>query len=122
MGQVTISINGKAHAISCGDGEEAKVKNLGSFVDKHVRELSKAMPQASDTKLLLMASLLIADELEGMSLELDSSRKDSSNMEALVSDAEARQLHHDVILANNAQDMNLLADRIHDLVEKIKEG
>lgn len=106
--------------MSCGDGEETRVRALGDFIDKHVQDLSKSMPTASDTRLMLMAALLIADELETAVNDRNAAQRERGDMEALVSEAENRQLHHDTVLANNAQDMNLLADRIHDLVDKVR--
>ena len=63
MPLVNVMVNGKAYTLGCGDGEEAHLKELASLVDVKVREAQNMVgAQASDTKLLLTAALLLADE------------------------------------------------------------
>jgi cell division protein ZapA len=63
MPMVEVTVNGRRHAVQCGLGEEARVKRLASYIDRRVAELAKGQAQQGDTRLLLMASLLVADEL-----------------------------------------------------------
>jgi cell division protein ZapA len=63
MPMVEVTVNGRRHAVQCGVGEEARVKRLASYIDRRVAELAKGQTQQGDTLLLLMASLLVADEL-----------------------------------------------------------
>jgi cell division protein ZapA len=49
--------------VQCGAGEETRVKRLASYVDRRIADLAKGQSQAGDTRLLLMASLMVADEL-----------------------------------------------------------
>ncbi|MCG8493194.1 MAG: cell division protein ZapA [Sneathiellales bacterium] len=63
MASVTVKVNGRPYPIICGDGEEEHLKYLAEFVDKKVRELSDGVANATESQLLLMASLLIADDL-----------------------------------------------------------
>ena len=63
MGQVDITVNGKAYRIACEDGEEQRLEDLAGVVDGHVQELVAQVGAISDSRLLVMASLLIADEL-----------------------------------------------------------
>jgi cell division protein ZapA len=63
MGQVTVHVNDKAYTISCGDGEEPHLKELAAAVNQHVTDLANEVGQVGEARLLLMASLLISDEL-----------------------------------------------------------
>lgn len=63
MPTVEISVNGRRHTVQCGEGEEQRVKRLAAYVDRKVNELAGGSMQVGDTRLLLMASLLVADEL-----------------------------------------------------------
>ena len=63
MASVTVKVNGRPYPIICGDGEEEHLKYLAEFVDKKVQDLSDMVANATETQLLLMASLLIADDL-----------------------------------------------------------
>ncbi|USG62690.1 cell division protein ZapA [Sneathiella marina] len=63
MASLTVKVNGRAYPIVCGDGEEEHLEYLAEFVDKKVQDLSESISNASEGQLLLMASLLIADDL-----------------------------------------------------------
>lgn len=63
MPLVNVMVNGKAYTLGCGEGEEDHLRELAGLVDAKVREaLSMVGTQASETKLLLTAALLLADE------------------------------------------------------------
>ena len=63
MGQVTIDINGRPYRVACADGEEPHLEKLGRYVNEKVGQLVAQAGQIGDTRLLVMASLVIADEL-----------------------------------------------------------
>ncbi len=63
MAQVDIKINGKSYRIACEDGQEARLGALAQMVDAHVADMVEQVGQVGDTRLLVMASLLVADEL-----------------------------------------------------------
>jgi cell division protein ZapA len=64
MANVDVMVNGRHHTVQCGDGEEVRVRRLASYIDKRAADLAKGQAQqGGDTRLMLMVSLLIADEL-----------------------------------------------------------
>ncbi|WP_339630650.1 cell division protein ZapA [uncultured Sneathiella sp.] len=63
MGSLTVKVNGRSYPIVCGDGEEQHLEYLAEFVDKKVQDLTESIGNASEGQLLMMASLLIADDL-----------------------------------------------------------
>lgn len=63
MGSLTVKVNGRSYPIICGDGEESHLEYLAEFVDKKVLDLTESVGNASEGQLLLMACLLIADDL-----------------------------------------------------------
>ena len=63
MAQVEVTVNGRNYGIACDDGQEDHLIELAEFVDRKVSELVSAIGQVGDARLLVMASLLIADEL-----------------------------------------------------------
>jgi cell division protein ZapA len=74
MAQVTVSINERRYEIACDDGQEAHLTRLSQYIDKRVAELVASVGQIGDARLLVMASLLIADELSEVYTELDNER------------------------------------------------
>ncbi len=63
MAQVEISINGRNFTIACDDGQESHLFELGKAVNGKVEELIASAGQIGDTRLFMMASLLLADDL-----------------------------------------------------------
>lgn len=106
MAQVTVTINGRGYQIACDEGQEDRLRQLAGYVDKRVGELTAASGQAGDTRLLVMASLLIADELADAQAAL----ADERNGEPRPPDAEAAV----------AQGIEALAARIEDIAARLE--
>ena len=99
MPTVEISVNGRRHTVQCGEGEEQRVKRLAAYVDRKVNELAGGSMQVGDTRLLLMASLLVADELSDafdeikrLQARLDGNTSPGEDQAAAAVDRVARQI------------------------------
>jgi|HubBroStandDraft_2_1064218.scaffolds.fasta_scaffold12566_3 cell division protein ZapA len=62
MPHLDVTVNNRTYSIACADGEEDHLRQLGRIVDGKVRELLSSVGQLGDTRLLLMASIMLADE------------------------------------------------------------
>ncbi len=62
MPLVNVMVNGRAYTIACDDGEETHLKELATHVDGKAREVLGSVGQVGETRMLLMAALLLADE------------------------------------------------------------
>ena len=58
---IDLEIGGRRYAVSCGKGEETRLRALGRAIDERVRA-SGAVGQ-SEPRMLLFAALMLADEL-----------------------------------------------------------
>jgi cell division protein ZapA len=63
LAQVTVTVNNRAYNIACDDGEEDHLRDLAQYVDAQIGDLVKNVGQISESRLLLMGALLIADQL-----------------------------------------------------------
>ncbi len=63
MGQVAIPLNGKSYRFVCGDGEEARILALGEYLRAKLDSLGHGAGRPGDDRMLVMAALMIADEL-----------------------------------------------------------
>jgi cell division protein ZapA len=70
MPLVNVMVNGRAYTIACDDGEEDHLKELAGHVDAKAREVLASVGQVGDTRMLLMAALLMADEHHDMTAKL----------------------------------------------------
>ena len=63
MGQVLVNVNGRSYRFDCGDGEEARLKELAAIVKARIDALTQQYGHVGSERLMLMAALLITDEL-----------------------------------------------------------
>ena len=74
MGQVSVPVNGRSYAISCDDGQETRIRRLAQYVDAKVAEFVGSVGQCGEARLLLLAALVIADELSDANDALERER------------------------------------------------
>ena len=86
MAQVDVSVNGQSYRIACEDGQEDRLVDLAAMVDEKVLGLVNQIGQVGSNRLLVMAALVIADELVDLKNEAGSSQelKDNSNQKDTV--------------------------------------
>lgn len=63
MAQVTVTINGRAYPVACNEGEERRIDELARYVDGKVRGFVRELGQIGEARLLVLAALVLADEL-----------------------------------------------------------
>ncbi len=109
MAHVSVTINGRIYQIACDDGQEANLTRLADYVDKRVGELVAAVGQVGDDRLLVMASLLVADELSDAATRLDGLGG---------SDGSDRLRDEDALIAN----IDTLAERIENIAQRLEQS
>ena len=67
MAQVTLRINGYAYTVGCKDGEEEHLHAMAGEVDRRIENIKAVAGQSGEARMLVMASLLMADDLYEMS-------------------------------------------------------
>jgi cell division protein ZapA len=63
MPQVSITINGRSYPVACDEGEEERIRELGRMIDSKVAGFARQVGQAGEARLLVLAALVLADEL-----------------------------------------------------------
>ena len=63
MADVRLSIAGREYIVTCKDGEEERLNALGNLVDTKAREAGGSTGGLNESRQLLFASLLLADQL-----------------------------------------------------------
>jgi cell division protein ZapA len=75
MPLVNIMVNQRAYTIACDEGEEEHLRILGAHVDSKVRHLLESVGQVGESRLMLMAALLIADDYLDAEAQLEKRMK-----------------------------------------------
>jgi cell division protein ZapA len=87
---VTLSVNGRPYAVGCEDGQEAHLTELARLFDTQVRQVSQDVGQLGETRLFLMAALLLADELSDLRGRLAGLQADHARLQSEAGTVEGR--------------------------------
>ncbi len=63
MPEIEVQVNGRAYRLACEDGEEEHLLQLVEHINTHAKALAKSGTRVGDAQLLLMAGLMVGDEL-----------------------------------------------------------
>lgn len=63
MAEVTVEVGGRHYPVTCRDGDEHHVRLIAGLVDAKARDAERAVGGVNEIRQLLLASLLLADEL-----------------------------------------------------------
>jgi cell division protein ZapA len=63
MAQVTIRINGYAYTVGCEDGQETHLEQMAAEIEQRITSIKAIGGQSGEARLLMLAALLLADEL-----------------------------------------------------------
>lgn len=66
MAEVTIEVGGRRYDVTCRDGEEPQLRRLAMLVDQKAEQARAAVGNLNEPRLLLLAALLLADELHDL--------------------------------------------------------
>jgi cell division protein ZapA len=64
MANIDIDIAGRRYNVACADGEEDHLRSVATLVDRRARDAAQALGSLTETRQLLFAALMIADDLK----------------------------------------------------------
>ena len=115
MGQVSVVLNGRTYRLECGEGEESHLIALTEYLGTHVEDMKRKFGQVGDDRLILMASLLVTDELWELKREMEELKSSlaAARRDRSVADESAKSVKDDL-----AQRIGEVADRLELLNER----
>ena len=69
MPEIKVQIGGRPFALVCDPGEEASLKLAAEMLDTEARTLQDAIGRVPESRMLLMAGLMLADRTKQVELE-----------------------------------------------------
>jgi cell division protein ZapA len=63
MAHVTVTINGRQYRMACEDGQESHLMRLAEDLERRIGDLRGNFGEIGDARLIVMAALMIGDEL-----------------------------------------------------------
>ena len=109
MASVDIEIAGRRYNVACRDGEEEHLRSVAALVDAKARDAAAALGSLSESRQLLFASLLLADEL----------KEQRSSQPQAETPAEAPKAELDPALLDA---LERLAGRVESLAEQLERS
>jgi cell division protein ZapA len=76
MSALRIVIGGREYQVACDDGEETHLKHLASLLDERVKNLGGGSGRVAEPQLMMLAGLMLTDELEDARREMAQLRGD----------------------------------------------
>ena len=64
MASVDVEVAGRRYDVACRDGEEEHLRALAAVVDRRAHDAAGALGGLTETRQLLYAALLLADDLK----------------------------------------------------------
>ncbi len=111
MAEITLTINGRNFGISCDDGQEQRVMDLGHYVDGRLKDISRAGAASNEAHLLVLTSLMLADEVFDLRNQISNLGGEDQNVESIKQD--------ELVIA---QAIDHLAERIDTIAGRIQKA
>jgi len=118
MAQVTATIAGRQFRLSCEDGQEEHLLALAAEVDARIAVLRQRFGEIGDTRLTVMAALMVADEVSEAKAQIRRMEEEIATLQdaRVVAADRANQASAAVVGAFNSA-----AERIESITKKLNQ-
>jgi cell division protein ZapA len=116
MAQVNATIAGRQFRLACEDGQEDHLQLLAKDLDERIAQLRAKFGEIGDTRLTVMAALMVADELAETTRRLRRLEEETAALQ------DARVVASDRAKAASAAVVNAFnsaAERIEGITKKL---
>lgn len=84
MPQVEIAIGGRTFEVACQDGEEHFLHSAAAMLDAEAAHLSEQIGRMSESRMLLMTGLMLADKTAGLEDKVREAEAEAAKMRAQI--------------------------------------
>jgi len=119
MASVNATIAGRQFRLACEDGQEEHLQSLARDLDASIEELRQKFGEIGDTRLTVMAALMVADELAEAKRKIRRLEEESTALQ------DARVVTADQAKAASAAVVNAFnsaAERIEGISKKLNQS
>jgi cell division protein ZapA len=86
VAEVQVTIAGRKYRMACDEGQEDHLKAMGAVVDTKITAMREGFGEIGDTRLTVMASVVLADELDEARTRIAALEADVARLQAQGSD------------------------------------
>ncbi|MBX3512892.1 MAG: cell division protein ZapA [Xanthobacteraceae bacterium] len=119
MAEVSVTINGRVYRMACDPGQEDHLARLGRELDQRISQLRDSFGEIGDTRLAVMAAIMVADELAELKRRLRSADQEIQSLKDARERAAQRNEEGERTLA---EILETTAERIERLAQGLNSG
>ncbi|WP_296571226.1 cell division protein ZapA [Phreatobacter sp.] len=112
MAHVSVTINGRSFRMACDDGQEDHLLRLAAEVNGKVDQLKGAFGEIGDTRLTVMAAIMVADELADTRRRLKAAETELNALREARAVSVERADQREVHLAHTLDDAAAAIERL----------
>jgi cell division protein ZapA len=119
VGTVNATIAGRQFRLACEDGQEEHLQALAADIDARITDLRKRFGEIGDTRLTVMAALMVADENTEVTRKIRRLEEEVTALQdaRLVSSDRAKAASDAVVGAFNSA-----AERLEGITKKLNQS
>ena len=117
MPDVTITIGGRNFDVACQEGEEHFLQSAAQLLDNEASVLTEQIGRLPESRMLLMAGLMLADKTAGLEEEIRVLQLRAKALEAETLSLRRSSAGGDPQMAMRLTDLADQAERAADLLE-----
>ena len=117
MAQVTVKINGYAYTVGCENGQEQHLQGMARQVESRIESIKTFGGPTGEGRLLVLAALLMADELHDTAIELAALRAAAASAATQPEGQAAEEPKPDL---RQARRLSRLARKAEDIAASIE--
>ncbi|MCW5694901.1 MAG: cell division protein ZapA [Pseudolabrys sp.] len=118
MGTVNATIAGRQFRLACEDGQEQHLEALAHDIDQRIIDLRARFGEIGDTRLTVMAALMVADEMNEMTRRMRRLEEEITALkDARVVAADRAKAASDAVVGA----FNSAAERLEGITRKLNQ-
>ena len=123
MPQVEIKIGGRSFDVACQDGEEQYLLAAAAMLDTEANALSNQIGRMPESRMLLMAGLLLADKTAGLEDKVRAAEAQAAEANAALQQLRdnPEKVEVPVVPASVTDTLAELAARAESVAEELEE-
>lgn len=123
MAQVEIKIGGRTFEVACQDGEEHFLQTAAGMLDEEATHLSSQIGRMPESRMLLMAGLMLADKTAGLEDKVKEAADREAQLQARIDTLESQPQETreiPVVPPSVTETLSELAARAEALAEEVE--
>lgn len=112
MGQVVVTIAGRSFRLACEDGDEPRLAALAQTFDATVDELRGSFGEVGDTRLAVMAGLVMTDRLGDAQAQIERISAQLAELQANLAQAHSSNAGTDDKVRQRAEELAARLEQI----------